>query len=148
MKIRPGTVTRREKAKNQFRLPTMSNTPAGLSSKRPAGGTGDELALAHAVQGRVAGPLAADDDAQDRARNHDRREHRDEHADDEDEGEAADDRRSEQVEDRGGDQARHVRVEDRVPGSAEARLDRRRQRLAEAQLLLRPLEDEDVRVDG
>ncbi len=32
-----------------------------------------------------------------------------------------------QVQDAGGDQARHVRVEDRVPGSVEARLDGRRQ---------------------
>ena len=34
-----------------------------------------------------------------------------------------------------------------VPGPVEARLDRRRQRLADPQLLLHPLEDQDVRVD-
>src|SRR6266404_28590 len=92
MKMRPGTVMRSEKAKNQFRLPTMSNTPAGLSSKRStAAGSGDEFALADAVQRSVAGPFAADDEPQDRPRHDDRREHRHEHADDQDEGEAADD---------------------------------------------------------
>ena len=54
----------------------------------------------------------------------------------------------ERVEDRRRDEARHVRVEDRVPGAVEARLDRGRQRLADAQLFLHPLEDQDVRVDG
>ncbi len=76
----------------------------------------------------------------------DRGEHRDEHADDQHEAEAADRRGSEQEQDRRGDQARHVGVEDRVPGPVEAGLDRRRQGLAEPQLLLRPLEDQDVGV--
>ena len=33
MKIRPGTVTARDSAKNQLRFPMMSNTPARLSSE-------------------------------------------------------------------------------------------------------------------
>ena len=42
---------------------------------------------------------------------------------------------------------RDVRVEDARPGPVEAGLDRRTERLAGADLLLHPLEDEDVGVD-
>src|SRR3954449_8501365 len=149
MKSTPGIVMSSERAKNHLRLPTMSNTPASLSPEGGAAGRpGDELRFGHAVERRLLCPVLPDDDAEDGSRHGDGREHRDEHADDEDEREAADRRRPEEEQDRRRDEARHVRVEDRVPGPAEAGLDGRRQGLAEAQLLLGSLEDEDVPVDG
>src|SRR6266550_1310176 len=116
MKIRPGMVTRPEMRKNQRRLPMMSNTRAGLSpDPRPTRPSCDELLLAHPEQAGLPGPAPGDDPAQDRPRHDDRAEHRDEDAEDQDEGEAADRRGPEEIEDRRGDEARHVRVEDRVP---------------------------------
>ena len=66
-----------------------------------------------------------DDPAQHQPDERDRGEHRHEHADDQHQREAADRRRPEVEQDRRGDDARHVRVEDRVPGAVEAGLDRR-----------------------
>src|SRR3954468_5026830 len=64
MKIRPGIVIRREKAKNQFRLPMTSNTPAGLSREVAAAGrwAGEELLLGHVEERRLPGPRLLDDD--------------------------------------------------------------------------------------
>src|SRR3954467_7830780 len=105
----------------------MSNTRARLApAGRPGGTERGELIVAETVERRLPGPLLADDPAQDRPRDHDRAEHRDEDADDQDEREATDDRRPERVQDGRGYQARHVRVEDRVPRPVEARLDGRR----------------------
>ena len=94
----------------------------------------------------AARPRLAHDPAQHEPAQRDGREHRDEHADDEDEREALDDRRPEVEQDEGRDERGHVRVEDRVPRPAEARLDGRTERSPAAQLLLRALEDEDVGV--
>src|SRR4051794_35477642 len=98
MKIRPGIVTTRERAKNQRRFPMMSNTGAGLSP-HPAARRGPpgrrELLLADAEPVGLARPAPADDPAQDRPGHDDRAEHRDEDADDQDEGEPADRRRAE-----------------------------------------------------
>src|SRR3954447_24441542 len=125
-----------------------SNTPASFSPEaRTEARPRDELLVADAEQPSPTDGLALDDEPEDRPGDGDRREHRDEHADDQHEREAADDRRAEPIEDERGDQARNVRVEDRVPGPVEPGLDRQRQALAQPQLLLRPLEDEDVRVD-
>src|SRR5439155_11613066 len=112
--------------KNQFRFPMMSNTRARLASE--PGPTGspharDELAGADAVEAGATRPATRHDGPQDRAGHDDRAEHGDEDAEDQDEGKAADRRRPEQVQDRRGDQARHVRVEDRVPGAPEPGLD-------------------------
>src|SRR3954471_18680991 len=85
MKIRPGIVIRREKAKNQFRLPMTSNTPAGLAGNVAAAGRpGEELLLGHVEERRLPGPRLLDDDPEHRPRHHDRGEHRHEHADDQD----------------------------------------------------------------
>src|ERR1700687_519688 len=96
-----------------------SNTPAGLSSKRAPSDrpARDELLFADAEQRCLARPVLLDDEAEDRPGDGDRREHRRQHTDDEDEGEAPDRRAAEPVEDAGSDQARYVRVEDRVPGT-------------------------------
>ena len=82
-----------------------------------------------------------------RAGDRDGAEHADQHTDDQDEREALDDRRPLPVEPAGDEEARDVRVEDARPGSVEPGLDRRAEGLAGADLLLHPLEDEDVRVD-
>src|SRR5262245_53331110 len=111
MKSRPGIVMMAEKRKYQRLLPMMSNTPRLAPDGRSAGAAGYELFLGHAVQRRTPSPLLGDDPAQDRPGDDDRAEHRDEHADDQHEREAADHRRSEDVQDRRGDQTRHVRVE-------------------------------------
>src|SRR4029079_2940349 len=121
MKRRSGIVMIAEKRKYQRRLPMMSNTLGLASERRPAGAASDELLLGDAVEPGLAAPGAGDDHPEDAPGHDDRAEHRDEHADDQDEREAADHRRPEQVQDRRGDQARHVRVEDRVPPPAEAR---------------------------
>ena len=99
MKIRPGIVMASESAKNQRRLPMMSNTPARLSSDAGGRRAGQELRLGHAVQARLARPRLRDHDAEDRAGDRDRGEHRHQHADDQDEAEAADRRRPEQEQD-------------------------------------------------
>src|SRR3954454_8641664 len=118
----------------------MSNTRARLApAGRPGGTERGELIVAEAVERGLPGPLLADDPAQDGSRDDDRAEHRDEDADDQDEREATDDRRPERVQDGRRDEARHVRVEDGVPGAVKARLDGRRERLADAQLFLHPL---------
>src|SRR5258708_29863731 len=141
MKMRPGIVTSAERRKYQRRLPMMSNTRSRLASqRRPPRRPGHELLLAHAVEGRLTRPVAADDDPQDRARDGDRTEHRDEDTDDEDEGEATDRRRAEEIEDRGGDEGRHVRVEDRVPGPPRTPPHRPGQGLAHAHLPPHPFE--------
>src|SRR5215203_2731100 len=147
MKITPGIVSSSENAKNQRRLPMMSNTRAGLSPDRAARRAREELVLRDAVEARLAGPRLLHDDAHDRPGDGHRGEHRDEDTDDQDEAEAADRRRAEQEQDQGGDEARHVRVEDRVPGAVEAGLDRGGQALADPQLLLHALEDQDVGID-
>src|SRR5882672_9604329 len=112
----------------------MSNTPAGLSSKRfaPDGPARDELILADAEQRCLPGPVLLDHETEDRPGHRDGREHRRQDADDQDEGEAPDRRAAEPVQDAGRDQARYVRVEDRVPGAVEARLDRPGERFAKA----------------
>src|SRR5579859_1962818 len=99
MKMRPGMVTSSDRPKNQRRLPMMSNTAACLAppERRPAARTLDELSLGDAVQPRPPSPRLGDDDAEDRPGDDDRREHRREHAEDEDEGEALDHRRAEEV---------------------------------------------------
>src|SRR5262245_66264999 len=125
MKSSPGMVMMAEKRKYRRRFPMMSNTPSLASERLPAGAAGHELLVGHAVQPGLAGPVAGDDRPEDRPGHDDRAEHRDEHADDQDEGEAADHRRPEQVQDRRGDQARHVRAEDRVPGPLGSGRDRR-----------------------
>src|SRR5947208_14296723 len=100
MKIRPGIVMRSENAKNQFLFPMMSNTRWRLAADdAPARRSGGELRGADPVQPRAASPVAGDDDPQDRARHEHGGEHRDEDADDQDEGEALDDRRPEEVQD-------------------------------------------------
>src|SRR3954471_12491012 len=100
-KIRPGIVIRREKAKNQFRLPMTSNTPAGLAPHAAAAGrrAGQELGLGHVEERRLPRPRLLDDDAERRPRDHDRGEHRDEHADDQHEAEAPDRRGAEKEQD-------------------------------------------------
>src|SRR5512143_2882069 len=95
MKMSPGMTMRAENPKNHHFLPTTSTTCPHLAPGRSPRRRDDEVLLAHAVQARLAGPRLMDDHAQDRAAHRDRREHRREHADDEDEGEAADDRRPE-----------------------------------------------------
>src|SRR5713226_2709629 len=120
MKKSPGMVRRPEKMKNQRRLPMMSNTTAGLSSEcRSTDRSGEELLLGHAEQPRLTRGVLANDEAQDGPGHGDRGEHRDEHTDDQDEREASNRRRAEPVQDPGRDEARHVRVEDRVPRSGE-----------------------------
>src|SRR3954463_16307007 len=85
MKIRPGMVIRRENAKNQFRLPMTSNTPAGLAREVAAGRrAGEELLLGDVEERRLAGPRLLDDDPEHRPGHDDRREHRHQHADDQD----------------------------------------------------------------
>src|SRR3954462_10207410 len=105
MKIRPGIVTAREIAKNQFLFPMMSNTPAGLSSEATRHGPSDELRFGHAVQPRLARRVPRHDEPEHGPRDRDRREHRDEDADDQRQAEAADRRRPEQEQDRRGDEA-------------------------------------------
>ena len=73
----------------------VKHARAPRAGRRPDGTERDELVVAQAVQRRLARPLLADDPAQDRPGHDDRAEHRDEDADDQDEGEAADDRRAE-----------------------------------------------------
>src|SRR5437879_10783236 len=105
MKIRTGMVTGPERRNNQRRLPMMSNTRAGLSPEpRTSGTPSDELLLAHSVQAGPARPSPGDDEAKDRPRHDDRAEHGHEHADDQDEGEAAERRRTEEVPERRRDQ--------------------------------------------
>src|SRR5262249_10574419 len=147
MNSRPGIVISSENAKYQRRLPMMSNTLGLAAEGWPAGAARHELLVGHAVEPRLASPRPGHDEPEDRPGHDDRAEHRHEHADDQDEREAADHGRPEEVQDRRRDQARHVRVEDRVPGSAEAGLDGRGQGLAQAHLLFHPLEDQDVGVD-
>src|SRR4029077_5557575 len=115
-----------------------SNTPAGLSSKGTAtdGPARDELVLADAEQRGLPRPVLLDHDTQDRPGHGYGREHRGQDADDQDEGEAADRRAADPVQDAGRDQTRHVRVQDRVPGAVEAGLDRPGERFADAQLFL------------
>src|SRR5664280_643825 len=147
MKKRPGTTIRPEKRKNQRRFPMMSSTSARLTAATGDQRSGLELLLAESVEARRAGPVVADDPAQDRPRHGDRGEHRAEHTDDQDQREAPDRRRPEDVQDRGGDERGHVRVEDGVPGAVEASLHRRAERLPGTELLLHPLEDQDIGVD-
>src|SRR6185436_11873425 len=130
MKISPGMVMRALNAKYQLRLPTMSYMSSAL----------------HVVELEAAAPLGPHHHAPDGARHGDRAEHRDQDTDDQHEGKAADHRRALPVQPRGDQQGADVRVEDARPGPVEARLDRRTERLAEPDLLLHPLEDEDVRV--
>src|SRR5690242_12205928 len=92
------------------------------SAARTRVGHGDELLVAQTPQARPARPLLADEDTHDRPRDDDRAEHRRQYADDQDQREAADHGRPEGVEDRGGDEARHVRVEDGVPRALETGL--------------------------
>src|SRR3989304_4419836 len=122
MKIRPGIVMRREKAKNQRFLPMTSNTGRRLAPNRgPAARPVDELGFGDPVEAGLAGPVLGHDDPQDRPGDGDRGEHRGQDAEDEDEGEALDHRGAEEVQDRGDDQARHVRGEDRGPGPGDGR---------------------------
>src|ERR1035437_5337296 len=133
MKIRPGTRIRPEKRKNQFRLPMMSNTSASLPSAESTDhGSGLELLVAYAEEpGFLDAPLAHHK-AHQGPRYGDGGEHRRCDTDDQNQGKSLDRGRSAHVQNGGGDQRRHVRVEDRVPGSAEARLARRGKRLAGA----------------
>src|SRR5215212_4655612 len=103
MKISPGIVTSAEIRKNQRRLPMMSNTRARLASQpRPAGQprSRHKLLVAHSVQACLARPVPEHDRAEDRASDDDRAEHRDEDAEDQDEREATNRRRAEEIEDR------------------------------------------------
>ena len=70
----------------------MSNTAWLSTQARSGGGSRGELRVGHAVQARLPGPLAHDDDPEDRPGHGDRAEHRGEDADDQDEREALDDR--------------------------------------------------------
>src|SRR5205085_2376186 len=112
MKMSPGIVISSEKAKNHLRLLIRSNTASLATERAPAGWSGGELGIGHAVEAGLSGPILGHDDSQDAAGDRDRGEHRGQHADDQDERKALDDRRAEEVQDRGGDEARHVRVED------------------------------------
>ena len=148
MKKSPGIVIRRREQEEPAALPDeVIARPRASRTPWPSDRTREELALRHAVQRRLPEAILLDDPAEHRPAHGDRGEHRGEHADHQDQGEAADGRRPEPEQDARRDQARHVRVEDRVPGPVEAGLGGRRQRLARPQLLLHPLEDEDVGVD-
>src|SRR5436190_23710705 len=79
MQIRPGIVIRREKAKNQFRLPMTSNTRRASQAAAAGGGAGEELLLGDAVQRRLPRPRLLDDDPEHGPGHDDGREHRDQH---------------------------------------------------------------------
>src|SRR5512140_4001753 len=111
MKKMPGMTMMPEKRKNQRRFPMMSSTGARLPAAPGRQRSGHEPLFAEPVEARRAGPLVADYPAQDRPGQRDRGEHRAEHADDEDEREAADRGRPEEVEDGRRDQGGHVRVQ-------------------------------------
>src|ERR1035437_3786847 len=148
MKMRPGTRMRPEKRKNQFRLPMMSNTSAGLPpGEATANGSGLEFLVTHPEKPGLLDDLLFHHEPQQGSRHCDGGEHGGRDTDYKDEGEALDRGGAAEVKDRRRDQRRHVGVQDRVPSSVEARLYRGRKRLAGPQLFLGSLEDQDVGVD-
>src|SRR5665811_1195437 len=149
MKIRPGMRISPEKRKNQFRLPMTSNTTAGLPASWPTAGQSSslELLVGDPEQPGAMGCRLVNHEPEQRPRDHDCRKHRRQHADDEYEGEALDSGRSKEVQDEGGDEARYVRVDDRIQSPVETCLDRGYERLSSPELFFRPLEDQDVGVD-